>query len=192
VASMLTTVMDISEAETGTMALVREPVDAAALLREAHELYEDTAQDKGVRLAVDAPETIEIQGDRRRLLQALANLTDNAVKYTPAGGQVTLRARRAGDRVVLECDERRSRHRRRRQLQHLGSSLSRDRSRRERGLGLGLSLVRAIRARPRRRRHRGVGARPRLPLPHPPARRPHYKDVIHGKGRGNARPRLMD
>ena len=54
-AAMLTTLMDISEAETGTMALRREPLDAAALLRETAELYEAAAEEKGVALAVEAP-----------------------------------------------------------------------------------------------------------------------------------------
>ena len=48
VAAMLTALMDISEAETGAMALRREPLDAQALLRETAELYEDAAEDKGV------------------------------------------------------------------------------------------------------------------------------------------------
>jgi signal transduction histidine kinase len=143
-ASMLTTLMDISEAETGTMTLLRRPVDAAALLREVQELYEDTAESKGVALTVDAPAGLFILGDHGRLRQAVANLVDNAVKYTPAGGRVQLRARAEGLRVVLECvddgpgvpPEDRSR---------IWDRLYRgDRSRSERGLGLGLSLVRAI------------------------------------------------
>jgi signal transduction histidine kinase len=144
VASMLTTLMDISEAETGTMALQRERVDAAALLREAQELYEIAAENKGVALGVEAPRGLVVLGDPRRLRQAVANLLDNAIKYTPAGGHATLRARADGARVVLECeddgagipaDE----------LTRIWERLYRgDRSRSERGLGLGLSLVRAI------------------------------------------------
>jgi signal transduction histidine kinase len=144
VASMLTTLMDISEAETGTMALQREPVDAAALLREGHELYEDAAESRGVALQVEAGDGLVVLGDHGRLRQAVANLVDNAVKYTPSGGHVTLRARRDGGRVVLECqddgpgipgDD----------LERIWERLYRgDRSRSEHGLGLGLSLVRAI------------------------------------------------
>ena len=144
VAATLTALMDISEAETGTMALRPEALGALALLRETAELYEVTAEDKGIGLKVEAAPDLEVRGDRARLRQALANLTDNAVKYTPAGGHVWLRARQEGDRVVFECaddgpgiaPE---------DLLHIFDRLYRsDRSRTERGLGLGLSLVRAI------------------------------------------------
>ena len=143
VASVLTTLMDISEAETGAMALRPEAVDVGPLLEETVELYADVAEEKGVSLTMAPSPRIEIVADRARLRQALANLADNAVKYTPAGGHVVLAAR-SEDRVVLECrddgpgippDD----------LPRIWDRLYRgERSRSERGLGLGLSLVRAI------------------------------------------------
>jgi signal transduction histidine kinase len=146
VAATLTMLMDISEAETGAMALHPEPLAAGDLLRDTVELYEAAAEEKGVSLAVEAPAGLRLAGDRMRLRQALANLLDNAVKYTPAGGHVRLVARAEGDRVVLSCEddgpgipaEERSR---------IWERLYRgDRSRGAKGLGLGLSLVRAIAA----------------------------------------------
>jgi signal transduction histidine kinase len=144
VAAMLTALMDISEAETGAMALHREALDVRGLLHETAGLYEDAAEEKGISIAVDAPADLTLTGDRTRLRQALANLVDNAVKYTPRGGHIWLRGRPEGDRVVLECaddgggvapDD----------LPRIWDRLYRgDRSRSERGLGLGLSLVRAI------------------------------------------------
>jgi signal transduction histidine kinase len=144
VAAMLTTLMDISEAETGAMALHREALDVRGLLHETAGLYEDAAEEKGISIAVDAPADLTLTGDRTRLRQALANLVDNGVKYTPRGGHIWLRGRREGERVVLECaddgggvapDD----------LPRIWDRLYRgDRSRSERGLGLGLSLVRAI------------------------------------------------
>jgi signal transduction histidine kinase len=144
VAAMLTVLMDISEAETGAMALKREPLDAQALLRETRELYEDAADEKGVSLEVAAPVGLGLEADRTRLRQALANLTDNAVKYTPRGGHVWLRAHREGDRIVFECADD-GPGIAAEDLPRIWDRLYRaDRSRAERGLGLGLSLVRAI------------------------------------------------
>ena len=62
VAAMLTMLMDISEAETGAMALRPEPLDAAALLRDTAELYEAAAEEKGVALTVDAAPGIAVDG----------------------------------------------------------------------------------------------------------------------------------
>jgi signal transduction histidine kinase len=144
VASTLTAIMDISEADTGALVLRREPVDVGKLLHEVAELYADVAEEKGVDLVVAAPADLRVTADRVRLRQALANLVDNAVKYTPEGGHVRLGARAEGDRVVLECaddgpgipPEDRPR---------IWDRLYRgDQSRSEKGLGLGLSLVRAI------------------------------------------------
>jgi signal transduction histidine kinase len=144
VSEILNTLMDISEAETGVMRLALEPVDAARALRDVADLYEDVAEDKGVRLEVDAPEGLAVAADRNRLRQVLANLVDNAVKYTPGGGAVTLRARAANGEVALEVEDN-GPGVPAEDLPRIWDRLYRgDRSRSERGLGLGLSLVRAI------------------------------------------------
>ena len=144
VSSTLTTLMDISEAENGAMALRRERLDAREPLRASLELYEDVAEEKGVALELAAPEGLAVAADPGRLRQALANLVDNALKYTPRGGRVRLGARAEGPWVVFECaddgpgisPE---------DLPRIWDRLYRgDQSRSERGLGLGLALVRAI------------------------------------------------
>lgn len=144
VSSTLTTLMDISEAETGVLALRRESLDAQDLLRETVELYEDAAEDKGVSLTLEPAASLAVSADHVRLRQALANLVDNALKYTPRGGHVRLGARPVGSTIAFQCvddgpgipPE---------DLPRIWDRLYRgDRSRSERGLGLGLSLVRAI------------------------------------------------
>jgi signal transduction histidine kinase len=141
---MLNTLMDISEAESGTMQLRREPVALADVVARAVDLYHDVADAKGVALAADATDAVVVTADRTRLEQVAANLIDNAVKYTPAGGRVEVEVRRADDAAVLRVtdngpgiptDE----------LPRIFDRLFRgDRSRAERGLGLGLSLVKAV------------------------------------------------
>ena len=141
---ILTTLMDITEAESGVMPLRREPVALADIVARATDLYRDTADAKGVTLAARGSSDVEVSVDRTRLEQVAANLLDNAIKYTPPGGQVEIAARRDGDRAVLQvsdtglgipADE----------LPRIWDRLFRgDRSRAERGLGLGLSLVKAV------------------------------------------------
>jgi signal transduction histidine kinase len=141
---MLNTLMDISEAESGTMQLRREPVRLADVVGRAVDLYRDVADAKGVTLAADVRDDVVASADGTRLEQVAANLIDNAVKYTPAGGRVDIEVRKGQDRALLRVrdtgpgippDE----------LPRIFDRLFRgDTSRAERGLGLGLSLVKAI------------------------------------------------
>jgi signal transduction histidine kinase len=135
--------MDISEAETGTMKLNVSQVELAKLAHEVTDLYEDTADDAGVTLQIDVPADIGVSADRDRLRQALANLVDNAIKYTPRGGQVQLSAAAERDAIVIRVSDTGpgiSEH----DLPRIFDRLYRgDQSRATRGLGLGLNLVRA-------------------------------------------------
>jgi len=144
VVAMLDTLMDISEAETGAMRLVLEPVSIVSLVSDAVDLYADMADTKAIALSVNVPDGLVVSADRNRMRQALANLLDNAVKYTPRGGRIEVVAGHAGpDAVITVRDngigiapE---------DLPRIWDRLYRaDHSRSERGLGLGLSLVRAI------------------------------------------------
>lgn len=141
--SMLNTLMDISEAETGTLRLQIDEVSLSALIAEVVDLYEEVAEDKGVTVRVTPGDDVTVSADRDRLRQVFANLLDNALKYTPSGGQVTftLEKRDEGGTVLVRdtgigiTPE---------ELPRIWDRLYRgDRSRAERGLGLGLSLVRA-------------------------------------------------
>ena len=142
--AMLDTLMDISEAETGTMRLALTEVSLATLVGEVVSVYEDVAEDRHVDLHTAVEEGLTVAADRDRLRQVLANLIDNAIKYTPAGGHVTVTARSEGDTIRLEVTDTGigiPPH----DLPRIWERLYRgDQSRTERGLGLGLSLVRAI------------------------------------------------
>ena len=145
VSSLLTTLMDISEAEAGTMRLQREPVDVARVVQETLDLYEDVAEAKGVQLTIEAMAPgLSVNADYPRLRQALANVVDNAVKYTPTGGKVTVGAeQRPGEVafVVRDTGPGIPEHQHGRIWERLYPG---EAGEKERGLGLGLSLVRAV------------------------------------------------
>ena len=144
VVSLLEGLMDISEAEAGAMRLNLEPVAVAPLLRSAVELYADLAEEKGITVEVACPEGLTVMADRSRLRQVLANLLDNALKYTPRGGRVDLAARAGEGGVRIEVRDTGAGIPPE-ELPRVWDRLYRgDVSRTERGLGLGLSLVKAI------------------------------------------------
>lgn len=141
---MLNTLMDVSEAETGAMKLNLEEMNVAPLIDDVVDLYCYVAEDKGVTVLTGFPEELYLKADRSRLRQVMANLLDNAIKYTPAGGRIEIEASRREKEVEIIVkdtgigisDA---------ELDNIWDRLYRgDKSRSERGLGLGLSLVKAI------------------------------------------------
>ncbi len=144
VLTMLTALMDITEAEAGVMKLHLEKTSIASLLNNVVELYEIVAEEKRITLTTDLSTPCEALVDATRMRQAFANLLDNALKYTPEGGNVrlscavesggvTVRVRDTGMGIPPNEQPR------------IWERLYRgDKSRSHRGLGLGLSLVKAI------------------------------------------------
>jgi signal transduction histidine kinase len=144
VLAMLNTLMDITEAEAGMMKLEHAPVDLCQMVREVAELYQYVAEERKVTVHTELPATCEADADRNRIRQVFANLLDNAIKYTPEGGSVTITVRDEPNRAVavfrdtgvgIPADEQ----------EKIWARLYRgDQSRSQRGLGLGLSLVKAV------------------------------------------------
>jgi signal transduction histidine kinase len=142
--TMLNTLMDISEAETGALHLRLDEVDVTALLEDTADLYRHVADNRRITIGIDGDPGLHVTGDRARLRQVFANLLDNAIKYTAAGGRVNLSARRDGPVATFTVRDT-GMGIKPEQIPHVFDRLYRgDQSRSERGLGLGLSLVRAI------------------------------------------------
>jgi len=144
VLQLLNMLMDISEVEAGSVKLDLQEVNILSLMNQVHELYRYVAEDKNIVVRIDCDPGLCVQGDRNRLLQVMANLLDNALKYNRDGGTVDLAAARIGNQVVIQvtdtgigiAPE---------DLANIWDRLYRgDKSRSQRGLGLGLSLVRAV------------------------------------------------
>ncbi|HXI71888.1 MAG TPA: HAMP domain-containing sensor histidine kinase [Verrucomicrobiae bacterium] len=144
VLAMLNTLMDITEAEAGMMKLHRAPVDLCQLVREVVELYQYVAEERKISIHTELPAQCEANVDRNRIRQVFANLLDNAIKYTPEGGSVTITVRDEPAQTVtvfrdtgmgIPAEEQ----------EKIWARLYRgDKSRSQRGLGLGLSLVKAV------------------------------------------------
>jgi signal transduction histidine kinase len=143
---MLNTLMDISEAESGAMPLAREPVRLAAVVDRATDLYRDVAEARDIQLEVTVAGDPAVMGDEVRLQQVAANLLDNALKYTPSGGRVTVSVGGGGGRepAILAVQDTGAGIPEA-EVPRIWDRLFRgDASRTARGLGLGLSFVKAI------------------------------------------------
>ncbi|HSV28916.1 MAG TPA: HAMP domain-containing sensor histidine kinase, partial [Candidatus Omnitrophota bacterium] len=100
--TLVSDILDLAAIEAGQMTLELDSVDIHPLLSSVLALVRERVREKKVTLDFDCPIEIGwIVGDERRLKQVLFNLVGNAVKYTPAGGTVTVRAERAGGELVL-------------------------------------------------------------------------------------------
>jgi signal transduction histidine kinase len=144
VLSMIKTLMDIAEAEAGTMRLERRPVDLCQLLREVVEMYEYVAEEKKIKVTADLPPSCEAPADATRMRQAFGNLLDNAIKYTQDGGLVTITATREAGRAVVRFRDTGVGIPPEEQGRIWDRLYRGDKSRSQRGLGLGLSVVKAV------------------------------------------------
>jgi signal transduction histidine kinase len=144
VLTMLTALMDITEAESGVMVLHRERTSIAALLTSVIDLYQMVAEEKRIAITTEFNAPCEAAVDAVRMRQVFANLLDNALKYTPDGGAVRVACIGEGVRAVVRVADTGIGISPAEQPRIWGRLYRGDRSRSQRGLGLGLSLVKAI------------------------------------------------
>ncbi|KAB2660715.1 MAG: HAMP domain-containing histidine kinase [Verrucomicrobia bacterium] len=144
VLTMLTTLLDVAEAEAGVMRLHLELTDMGQLIDEAVELYECVAEDKEIIVKKFLGENCTAKVDRVRMRQVIANLLDNALKYTPNGGKISIRTHQEKQNVVVEFQDNGLGIAKSEQLRIWERLFRGDKSRSQRGLGLGLSVVRSV------------------------------------------------
>jgi signal transduction histidine kinase len=142
--SIITAILRLAEIEKNQRSAGFGKVELAPLIREVGEMYEPIAEDKAISLVVESPPELNVYGDRDLLIEAVANLVDNAIKFTPAGGRVEIGLICNDDETIVrvkdsgagisehECDA---------VLRRFYRS---DKTRHTSGLGLGLNLVVAI------------------------------------------------
>jgi signal transduction histidine kinase/CheY-like chemotaxis protein len=140
----LESMLDISRLDAGVVSTDLRPVELNAVQRELNHVFSTQAEDKGLQLRLRAS-PLWVHSDARLLARMLANLVDNAIKYTPQGG-IIVACRRRGDRVWVDIcdtgigiapDQRSAVFEEFYQINNPG----RDRSK---GLGLGLTIVKRL------------------------------------------------
>jgi len=144
VLNMLNTLMDIAEAESGTMQLQLAPVDLSQLAREVIELYQYVAEEKKIAIETTLADRCMASADAARMRQALGNLVDNALKYTPENGKVFVSTTVESGQAVLRVRDTGIGIAESEQPLIWNRLYRGDRSRSQRGLGLGLSVVKAV------------------------------------------------
>lgn len=136
--------LDVARMEAGRLSVDRGPEQTAPLVKEAAELHRALAEEKSIQLTTAIPEDAPpVFADRDRVLQILSNLLGNALKFTPGGGQITLRAEPAGSMMrfsvsdtgpgIPEED-----------LPHLFEPFWQAPAGRKQGAGLGLTIVKGL------------------------------------------------
>jgi signal transduction histidine kinase len=141
--------LQIAQAESGTLGMEMEPIDLAAVARDVLDLYQPFAEDKALRIQDDIAQMSKggshwIRGNRQLLAQGLANLVDNAIKYTPEGGRIGLRVSFSGGETRLEVWDSGPGIPEADRARVLERFVRLDSSRTTPGSGLGLSLVAAV------------------------------------------------
>jgi signal transduction histidine kinase len=142
--TMLNTLMDISEAETGVMKLDREVVDISALMDRVFDLYSYLVEEKDIHVRLRVRDGLCVSVDPTRMSQVLANLLDNAIKYTPNGGLIEFEAYGQEEQIVITLKDTGIGIAQEELLKIWDRLYRSDQSRSQKGLGLGLSLVKAI------------------------------------------------
>ncbi len=139
--------LDVARIERGSIHLERRPLDLRAVVRETAEAIASMIDERGHRLELELPEApVLLEGDATRLAQVLANLLNNAMKYTPNGGHIRVSLSEQDGMAVLQVSDngRGIEPDNLPEIFDLFSQGNRTLSRSEGGLGLGLTLVKRL------------------------------------------------
>jgi two-component system phosphate regulon sensor histidine kinase PhoR len=140
---LVNSLLDVAALEAGRETLQLSGFELEAVVAEAIETVMPQAQRRDVELTLVAEGHTQVEADRTRLRQVLVNLIANAVKFTPAGGRVTVKSRREGDMVRLAVEDT-GIGIPAKDLPHIFDRffrVTRNRSRLQGGSGLGLTIV---------------------------------------------------
>lgn len=145
-AALVSDLLEISRIEAGTYEIQVDFIRVAPIVLRIVESVQQIAAEKQQRITCDVPAELGAWADPQALEHVLLNLVDNAVKYTPPGGQIQVRVRAEGERVRIEVEDNgpgiEQRHRAR--IFERFYRVDRGRSREVGGTGLGLAIVKHL------------------------------------------------
>ena len=136
--------LGIAQAESGVQRDDWQDVDLSHLVADLGELYEVVAEEKHISFRHEAAPDLRLHGNRQLLAQALTNLLDNAVKYTPENGSIELKAMQVGDQIHIQVNDSGIGIPAEKYEQVFERFVRLDNARSSPGNGLGLSLVKAV------------------------------------------------
>ena len=142
--AIITALLRLAEIENSRRSAGFGTVALDEMLREVCDIYEPIAENKNIALRVGATQPLTVRGDRDLLIEAVANLVDNAIKFTPEGGKVDIALLRIEDETIVRVTDTGcgiSEQEREAVLRRFYRS---DKIRNTPGVGLGLNLVAAI------------------------------------------------
>ncbi|MEP1741614.1 MAG: HAMP domain-containing sensor histidine kinase [Kangiellaceae bacterium] len=141
---MINASLDLAELESGAAYLHREKINFTQMIEDACEFFTPLAEEKNIVLIFEPKETKFIRGDVQKLQRMLANLLDNAIKYTNQGGSVKLNIAHESDRIRLTISDTGIGIPESEQAKVFDRFYRCDQARLEKGCGLGLNFARAV------------------------------------------------
>jgi len=142
---MINTMLVISKTEAGVNKLDAKKMDIAAVVHDACELFQAPAEDKDLKFIVDVQDSLHVLGDQRLIQRMIANLIDNAIKYTADGGKISVAIHEQNNHFVAITVKDTGIGISDQDLPRIFERFYRcDPSRSKAGIGLGLSFARAV------------------------------------------------
>jgi signal transduction histidine kinase len=142
--TIITALLRLAEIENSRRSAAFGDVVLHEMLREVCDVYEPIAEDKQIRLGVKIADKLQVRGDRDLLFEAVANLVDNAIKFTPEGGKVDIELLRGARETIVRVTDSGPGIGQQETEAVLRRFYRSDKIRNTPGVGLGLNLVSAI------------------------------------------------
>jgi signal transduction histidine kinase len=136
--------LDVAKLEAGRVGIDARQIEVAPLVREAHEMLAPLASEKGIQLDAAVEDALPvIRADAGRVMQVISNLVGNAIKFTPAGGRIVIRAEAEPEGVCFSVSDT-GQGIPPEQLAHIFGEFWQANPADRRGIGLGLTIAKGI------------------------------------------------